>query len=154
MNNEIDEIDDYDYNYNHNNNEDYNEDYNSFNNEINRALELSLKDVNQHAKYLNTIFEQYLSADDDLKNIILQDLSQDDLNDMITLIQSHDDIAQKNMLNNERQMLIQLQDIEYNESLKSDTLIQEKIKDTLEEKIEKDTVDDIRKKRVDYFNKK
>ena len=180
MNNEVDEVDnydyDYDYDYDYNNDNDDNE---TFNNQINKALQMSLKDANLQTSYLNMIFEQYLGADDELKNIILDDLSQDELNDLLSMIETQNDISKKLISDNERQMLIQLQDMEYNESLKNDIMkgqmkdemkgekinidemkgekndIDEKINiDEMKDIDEKNDIDEIRKKRLEFYNKK
>jgi hypothetical protein len=81
------------------------------------------------------------------------------------MIETQNDISNKLISDNERQMLIQLQDMEYNESLKNDIMkdemkgeninIDEKI--DIEEKIdidEKINIDEIRKKRLEFYNKK
>lgn len=162
MSNEVDEIDDYEYNQI----DEENENDETFNNQINMALQMSLRDVNNQAKYLNKIFEQYIAADDDLKNIILEDLSQNDLNDLLTMIETQNDISNKLILDNERQMLIQLQDMEYNESLKKDIekdiqkqQIIEKYDDEKINDIDGDgngyvDIEEVRKKRLDFYYKK
>ncbi len=146
----IDDIDDIDYNYENNNNNDDNNLNDDENSDIERAIQLSLNDVKEEFSRVHQMFDQYIVADDEVKNYMIEDLSEDELNQMFSMIQKHND--DKEQL--ERKMLIQLQDMEFNESLKRDMekLINEQSNEESNEKNIKEVTENQQEKQEDINN--
>ncbi len=166
---EIDEIDDIDYNqYNNDDGQDLDVDI-----DIEDAIKMSLNDVSHEYSKVTSIFNQYISADDEIKNYMLEGLSENELIEMFNMIENHNKETQRHQEQLERQMIIQLQDEEFNQSLLAD-IEKEKEKDkeimnddsfqsTMDDSIEKNIEDvvktnenlqeEIRKKRLEFYSK-
>ena len=162
---EIDDIDDIDYNQ-------YNNDGQDLDVDIEDAIKMSLNDVNNEYSKVTSIFNQYISADDEIKNYMLEELSENELIEMFNMIETHKKETKRQQEQLERQMIIQLQDEEFNQSLLADIEKEKEkekeiIKDdsfqsSIDDSIEKNTEEvktnenlqeEIRKKRLEFYSK-
>ena len=128
---EIDDIDDIDYNQ-YNNDQDLDVD-------IEDAIKMSLNDVNNEYSKVTSIFNQYISADDEIKNYILEGLSENELSEIFNMIEGHNKEIERQQEELKRELLIRFQNEEYNQSLLDDfnkTLLTDTNKDKYEDKYE------------------
>ncbi len=162
----IDDIDDIDYNLDQNAN-------NELDLDIEEAIKMSLNDINHEYSKVMSIFNQYISADDEIKNYMLEGLSENELIEMFNMIENHNKETQRHQEQLERQMIIQLQDEEFNKSLledmekdknkekeiMNDDSFQSTVDDSIEKNVEEEVKpnenlqEEIRKKRLEFYSK-
>ncbi len=162
---EIDDIDDIDYNQ-------YNNDGQDLDVDIEDAIKMSLNDVSHEYSKVTSIFNQYISADDEIKNYMLEGLSENELIEMFNMIESHNKETERYQEQLERQMIIQLQDEEFNQSLlvdkerekdkEKEIIKDDSFQSSIDDSIEKNTEEvktnenlqeEIRKKRLEFYSK-